>query len=127
MMTQTDSLKFGVEYPADSGQMHYDFELRLPMIADNIAVLQHVGTVSNMQVRTAIFARCLVRLGTIPTETLTSDFLAGNMVDDDFDVLAAAETELKKKRMRSNPPSPSTDSPSSSLVDTASPSPASGS
>ncbi len=122
MITQADSLKFGVEY---QGETHYDFDLRLPMVADNIAVLQEVGVTSNMAVRTALFARCLVKLGSIPQEAITYEFLSSNLVDDDFDVLVKAEGDLKKKRMRASPPSLNTDSPSSLSDSTASASPAS--
>lgn len=119
-----NSLKYGIEY---AGVLHYDFELRLPMVADNIAVLQQEGAGSNLRVRIALFARCLLSLGSIPQEAITTDLLAEGLVDDDFDVLSEAEAALKKKRLRPNPPWPTTDSPALSLADTASPSPASSS
>jgi hypothetical protein len=122
MMTQSDRLLYGVEY---EGTVHYDFELRLPTVADNIAALEEVGTDSNMKVGVAMFVRCLTKLGTIPAEVLTYDFIVQNMIDDDFDTLSKATAELKKKRLASNLPSPTTDSPSSSSDSTASPSPVS--
>lgn len=122
MITQTGKLNYGVEY---NGALHYDFELRLPMVADNIAALEEVGTQSNLRVNTAIYVRCLTKLGTIPKEALTYEFLATNMVDDDYDALAGAISDLKKKRKVSSVPSPTTDSPSSSSDSTVSTSAAS--
>ncbi|MFB0827690.1 hypothetical protein ACEU07_20655 [Chromobacterium violaceum] len=122
MMTKTDSLLYGVEYPAGSGQLHYEFELRLPTVRDNIEAIQAVGVESNLQLNLDMFARTLVRLGTIPAEAITLELLEG-MVDDDYDVLAQARSELKKKRMRPSSTSPASDAPSSPSADTASPSP----
>jgi len=123
--TVSGPLSCGVEYPAGSGLLHYDFALRLPMIDDNIAVLQNAKSMSNMQVRTALFARCLTALGTIPAEAITEELLGSSMVDDDFDVLAAAEGALKKKRKRPSSSLPDSGVPSSSSDPTVSPSPAS--
>ncbi|MFB9160391.1 hypothetical protein [Chromobacterium violaceum] len=122
MMTKTDSLLYGVEYPAGSGQLHYEFELRLPTVRDNIEAIQAVGVESNLQLNLDMFARTLVRLGTIPSEAITLELLEG-MVDDDYDVLAQARSELKKKRMRPSSTSPASDAPSSLSADTASLSP----
>lgn len=122
MMTQTGTLTYGVEH---EGVVHTEFELRLPTIGDNIAALELVGAASNMKVNAAMLAASLLRIGTIPKETLTYEFLCENVVDDDFDTLVDAQVVLKKKRMASLTPSPTTGSSSSSLDDTASPSPVS--
>lgn len=121
-MTEKNQLLYGVEYPAESGQIHYDFELRLPTVGDNIAAIEKHGIGSNMRINTAMFASCLVKLGDIPAEAITYELLDQQMVDDDYDVLAAARDLLKKKRMRPKPSSADSGSPSSLSASTASPS-----
>lgn len=118
MITQTGKLNYGVEF---EGAVHTDFELRLPTIADNIAGVELVGIGSNLKVHVAMMARTLVRLGNIPAESITFELLSDGLVDDDFDVLAAAERDLKKKRKESIQPSLDSGSPSPSLVPTESP------
>lgn len=115
MITQTGQLTYGIEY---EGAVHFDFEIRVPTVADNIAALEEVGADSNLRVSTAIYARCLTKLGAIPQEALTYTFLSSGMVDDDFDVLSGAMTAVKKKLKESRTPSPTTDSPSSSSANT---------
>lgn len=126
-MIEKDTLRYGVEYPAGSGQLHYDFELRLPTVGDNIAAIEELGVGSNLRLNTAMLARGLVKLGDIPREAINYALLEQHLVDDDYDVLAEARERLKKKRMRPKPGSPASDSPSSPSVGTASPSPASAS
>ena len=96
-MTEKDTLLYGVEYPAGSGQMHYDFELRLPTVGDNIVAIEELGVGSNLRLNTAMLARALVRLGDIPSEAITYELLDKELVDDDYDVLATARDRLKKK------------------------------
>lgn len=122
MITHTGKLTYGVEV---DGVVHTDFELRLPMIADNIEAIEELGPTSNLKLHLAIMARALVRLGNLPSDQITYKLLSSNLVDDDFDVLAAAERDLKKKRKESNQPSADTGSPLPSSDNTASPSPAS--
>lgn len=126
MMIQEGSLDYGVEFPAASGKVHFDFKMRLPTIEDNVAAIEEVGTGSSLRMNVAMMARCLVSLGDIPQDQITVELL-NTMVDDDYDVLAAARDALKKKRKRSSSTSATTDSPSSSSESTASPSPASAS
>ncbi|BBF86274.1 hypothetical protein DLM_2673 [Aquitalea magnusonii] len=126
-MDEKKALLYGVEYPARSGQLHYDFELRLPTVGDNIAAIEAHGIGSNMRINTAMLASCLVKLGDIPAEAITYELLEQQMVDDDYDVLAAERDRLKKKRMRPNPSSAVSDSPSSPSASMASPSPESAS
>ncbi|CAB3764105.1 hypothetical protein [Paraburkholderia humisilvae] len=106
-LTEKASLLYGVEYPADSGQRHYDFEIRLATVGDNIDVYESPeiigGGVSNMRVNTAILATCLLSLGTIPKESITPELLATAMVDSDYDVLQKAQDDLKKKLRRPSP------------------------
>lgn len=122
MITETGTLTFGIEY---EGAIHTDFELRLTMIGDNIAALEEVGPESNLRLHAAMLSRAIVRIGTIPAEVVTYEFLSKNLVDDDFDVIAAKEKELKKKRKALSQPSQTTDSPLPSSAATESTSPAS--
>lgn len=125
MVTEKDQLQYGVEYPAESGVLHYDFELRLPTVGDNIAAIEELGVGSNLRLNTGMLARCLVKLGDIPREAITYELLDSSLIDDDYDVLSAARDRLKKKRMRPKPSSPDSGSPSLPLASTASPNPAS--
>ncbi|KUY95462.1 MULTISPECIES: hypothetical protein [unclassified Burkholderia] len=121
--TEKGSLEYGVEYPPGSGELHYDFEVRLGTIGENIEVYEQPeiigGGVSNMRVNVAMLARCLVSLGTIPKEAITDDLLM-TAVDGDYDVMMKAQDELKKKRQRPKPAAATTGSPESSLPNTAS-------
>lgn len=121
-MTEKGQLLYGVEFPAGSGVLHYDFEMRLPTVGDNIAAIEDQGVGSNMRLNAAMLARSLVALGSIPAEEISYTLLAQHMVDDDFDVLAAARDQLKKKRMRPKSGLPDSALPSSLLASTASPS-----
>ncbi|WP_420996242.1 hypothetical protein ACKI2N_002570 [Cupriavidus sp. 30B13] len=121
MMIQEGKLVYGVEFPAQSGILHYDFAMRLPTIDDNVAAIEEVGTGSSLRMNVAMLARCLTRLGDIPKEEITTALL-NTMVDDDYDVLAEKRDELKKKRRTSSAASRTTASPSSSSAATASPS-----
>ncbi|WP_199052946.1 hypothetical protein [Aquitalea sp. ASV15] len=126
MMTEPGQLQYGVEWPEGSGQLHYDFVMRLPTIGDNIAAIENHGVASNIRINTAMMASCLVSLGDIPPEQL--DFaLLSRLVDDDFDTLATARDALKKKRRRPSSSLPATDSPSLPSAATASANPPSAS
>ncbi len=120
-LTEKGSLLYGIEYPADSGTYHYDFEIRIGTVADNIEVYEQPdimgGHVSNMRVNAAMIARCIESLGTVPKEAITAD-LIGNAVDSDYDVLYAAQDRLKKKRLRPMPASAESDSPPQSSANT---------
>lgn len=121
--TEKGSLEYGVEYPPGSGELHYDFEVRLGTIGENIEVYEQPeiigGGVSNMRVNVAMLARCLVSLGTIPKEAITDDLLM-TAVDGDYDVMMKAQDELKKKRQRPKSAAATTGSPESSSPNTAS-------
>jgi len=123
ILTEQGSLLYGIEYPAESGELHYDFEVRIGTVADNIAVYEQDdiigGGVSNMRVNTAMLARCITKLGTIPADAITPE-LIGTAVDTDYDVLYAAQDRLKKKRLRPSSPGETSASPQSSSASTAS-------
>lgn len=121
MLTEKGRLIYGVEYPVGSGQLHYDFELRLPTIGDNVAALETHGTDSNLKLNLDMMARSLVALGSIPVDQIDYALLAGSVIDDDYDVLASARDALKKKRRASSASSQASDLPSSPSAATASP------
>ncbi|WP_404991324.1 hypothetical protein [Cupriavidus pauculus] len=125
-MIEKGTLTYGVEYPPASGTLHFDFELRLPTIEDNVTAIEEVGAGSSLRISVAMMALCLVRLGDIPKEAITTGLL-NTMVDDDYDVLAIKRDELKKKRRTLSGTSRTTDSASSSSDATASQSPQSAS
>ncbi|WP_175992308.1 hypothetical protein [Burkholderia vietnamiensis] len=120
-LTEKGSLEYGVEYPAGSGELHYDFEIRVGTIGDNIAAYERPevigGGVSNMRVNAIILAECLLSLGTIPKESITPELL-DTAVDADYDVLIAAQDSLKKKRKRPKPAAETSALPDSSLPST---------
>ncbi|HDR9026859.1 TPA: hypothetical protein QDB14_001028 [Burkholderia vietnamiensis] len=122
-LTEKGSLEYGIEYPVDSGKLHYDFELRLATVADNIAAYEEPtiigGGVCNMRVNAAVLARSIVSLGTIPAEAITIE-LIDTAVDSDYDMLFAAQERLKKKRKELKPGYVPSDLQPSSSASTAS-------
>lgn len=88
-------LIYGIEH---GGKLHVDFDLRVPTIGDNIDAVTDAAGGNDLSVNVALLARCLTRLGDIPKEAMTYDFLRANLVDDDYDVLWGALAEVKKKR-----------------------------
>lgn len=116
-MTEPGTLEYGVEY---EGVLHYDFVMRLTTVNDNIEALERTGAASGLRITLDMYANALVSLGTIPKEAITPVFLASALADSDYDVLAAAQERLKKKRKRSSARSAGTGSPSSPSASTAS-------
>lgn len=101
-------LIYGIDH---DGKQHVDFELRVPTIGDNIDAITSAGAANELAINVALLACCLVRLGGIPREVMTYGFLRANLVDDDYDVLWGALTEVKKKRReRKSDSSPSASS-----------------
>lgn len=114
-ITEKGTLEYGIEYPADSGQFHFDFEIRLATVDDNIKAYEHPsilgGGVSNMRVNAAIIAACLLSLGTIPADQITPE-VVGSLIDGDYDTLFSAQERLKKKRKATKATSGTSGSPS---------------
>lgn len=124
MMTEKDSLVYGIEYPAGSGTLHYDFEVRLPVIHDNVEAIKAHGT-SAININVAMMAACLLSLGDIPREAITFELLDGGLDPEDYDTIDTVWDTLKKKRMRPSSSSSATDLPSPSSAVTGSTNPAS--
>jgi len=100
MAAKKNHLSFGVEF---DGKLHHEFELRLPMIGDNVEALNIAKRDSVLDTNVALLARCLTRLGDIPKEAISYELLNSNLVDDDYDVLWGALADLKKKRLTQSP------------------------
>lgn len=93
-------LECGVEF---EGKLHSEFELRLPTMADNLAVFDELPEGNALALNIAILARCLTRLGDIPlSQVKEPNWLASVLIDDDYDVLWPALQDLKKKRKALN-------------------------
>lgn len=123
MMTERDQLLYGIEY---EGTLHYDVEMRIMTIQDNIAAIEEVGPQSGMRITDSMMRRAIVRVGTIPQDALTLDLLRAELADEEYDVLTDLQERIKKKRRRAKSASPATGSSSSSSAPTASASPTSG-
>lgn len=113
-ITQAGVLPIGVEV---DGVLHREFTLRPALVADNIEAITEVGSGNPVALNAAIFARQLVKLGTLTPKQISYDLVAGMHVAD-FDALDRAALELQKKLLLgggnsnggspSEPPSPAT-------------------
>ena len=120
MMTEKGQLLYGLEWPAGSGRLHFDFEVRLPTLGDNIAAIEEVGADDAMRLSASMLARSLTRLGDIPAEDITTGLLENHLVDEDFDTLSEVRNRLKKKRTALKNSLPTSASSPLSLAGTAS-------
>ncbi|WP_436882620.1 phage tail assembly protein [Enterobacter asburiae] len=119
--THSGVLPFGVLY---NGKLHREFTVRLATVGDEIAALE--DGVSDAGLSTAILARVLERLGDIPPEEITYELLCEHLIPDDYNALADARKEVKKKLSEWKPDLNTTASPSSASDDTATAKTASG-
>ena len=120
-MKITGSLLYGVEF---GGEVHYDFALRLPTVADNIAAVEETeGPASGLRIEVYMYSRALESLGTIPRDSITYQLLAEQLMPEDLDILGAHVAEVKKKRLRPRSGSAPSDSPSLPSAESESPSP----
>lgn len=118
-------LLYGVEY---DGRLHYDFEIRVPVMADVYTALDETEkkcgspdtATGDMYYRMALMAGVLRKLGDIPAESVTAELLRDNLLMEDYDLLNAAISELKKKRLRTNGDAKGCDLPSSPSASTGS-------
>lgn len=105
MSTGHIHLEYGLEH---AGVVHYDVEMRLVTVADNIAAIEEVGTDSGIKITLSMLARAIVKLGSIPKSDITYQLLAENLADSDYDTLVALQEDIKKKRRRPKSGSPDT-------------------
>jgi hypothetical protein len=90
---QTGTLPIGVLI---ADVLHRDFELRPVLVQDNIEAVTEVGTVNPVELSAAIFARQLVRLGTLERKQITTDLVRGMHIAD-FNEIERGAVELEKK------------------------------
>ncbi len=94
-LTQTGEFPIGLLI---DGVRHQDFELRPPTVGDNIDAAQEVETDSALELSTAVYARQLVKLGTLAPERIDASLLR-QLNPMDWNALEAADGELRKKLM----------------------------
>jgi len=92
-ITQDGVLPIGVEV---DGVLHREFTLRPALVADNIDAITEVGSSNPVALNAAIFARQLVKLGSLAPKQITYELVAGMHVAD-FDELDRKALELQKK------------------------------
>lgn len=92
-ITQDGVLPIGVEV---DGVLHREFTLRPAVVADNIEAITEVGAANPVALNAAIFARQLLKLGTLTTKQIDYELVAGMHVAD-FDELDRRALELQKK------------------------------
>lgn len=94
-MTETGKLPVGVEF---NGETHRDYELRSQKFRDTRDAVIAVGTRDEMSVVAELFARRLLKLGTIPKEKITRDMVL-DFEAIDIEELERADARLKKKML----------------------------
>ncbi|EJJ7187570.1 hypothetical protein NJK71_004524 [Salmonella enterica] len=123
-MTQ-HTLLYGIEY---DGRTHYDFDIRLPVMADIYNALDQAEQVhgnsdsgaGDLYYRMALMASVLTRLGDIPADAVTPELLLAGLLSEDYERLSDAIAELKKKRRNANADGTGCGLPSSPSAPTAS-------
>ncbi|MBA5602501.1 hypothetical protein ABRP58_16480 [Pectobacterium aroidearum] len=94
------------------GQRHFTFSVRLPVVGDTIAALEETqdekgttdGAAAGMHYRVGILARVLTLDG-VECDKVTTELLLDQLSDEDFDLIDAQVSAVKKKLMQSRPPS----------------------
>lgn len=99
MLSETGTLPVGVEV---DGITHQDFELREQLVVDGVEVLEDPETgsrasKSDVFYNVAVMAKRLIKLGSIPKESITAGLLLA-MHQDDFSAIAQASTRLENRR-----------------------------
>lgn len=98
-------LMHGVEL---DGQRHFTFSVRLPVVGDTIAALEETheekgttdGAAAGMHYRVGILARVLTLDG-VERDKVTTELLLEQLSDEDFDLIDAQVSAVKKKLMQS--------------------------
>lgn len=114
--THTGTLTYGVLY---NDEIHRDFEIRLQTVGDEIEVGDEIGSdIVDVNFTVHLLARTLVRLGTVPQESITPQLLRDALVYEDYNALLRAAALAKKKLMPAKPVDETTRSAASSLANT---------
>lgn len=103
------------------GKRHNDFEVRSAIVQDNIDAVTEVGTANPVELSAAIFARQLVKLGTLTREQINTALIRGMHIAD-FNAIERGVGEAEKKALLggsnlpggqpAEQPLPATESPS---------------
>lgn len=125
-MKAEGKLMYGV---AVGDAIHYDYTVVLPVIRHTVNALavtfEAMGETDSppaaMYYRAAVMAEAMETLGPLTKEEITAEVLLDGLTDEDFDLIDAELTGLKKKRMPSKPDSPDSEKSPSSSDNTASP------
>jgi len=95
MPTITGTLTYG--YRDAAGTLHAAFEMRVPTLLDlETAIEQAPSDASPARLSRYVWARTIVRLGTLPAEAITPELL-GSLPYTEYGVLEAAEKALLGK------------------------------
>lgn len=92
-LTESDVLPIGVEV---GGTLHREFTLRPALVRDNVDAVGEVGTGNPVALSAALFARQLVKLGSLDAKQITTELVLGMHVED-FNALDRAAEQLQKK------------------------------
>ncbi len=84
------------------GVHHREFELRPLTVADQVDATMEVGSEDPTRLGTAIYARQLVALGTVPREKITTALLL-RLNPADWNAIDRAAADLQKKLLRDGP------------------------
>ncbi|HAF6280306.1 TPA: phage tail assembly protein [Salmonella enterica] len=106
-MTGKGTLLYGIEH---DGRTHYDFEIRIPVMADVYTALDQAERVhgnsdsgaGDLYYRMALMALVLTRLGELPAQDITPELLLSGLLSEDYERLNEVIAALKKKRRNAN-------------------------
>ncbi|AXH61595.1 hypothetical protein [Providencia huaxiensis] len=92
------------------GKRHLIFAVKIPVMRDVYDALDETEEVcgstdskgSDLYYRMALTKRALIKLGDIPQDVITTDFLLDNLTSMDYDVIDEAIDIAKKKRRAKN-------------------------
>jgi hypothetical protein len=93
-LTEKGNLKYGLVV---EGVRHTDFEMRVPTLEDMEEAIEEAGEgACAARVNRHVWARTLVRLGTLESKAITPELL-GTLESTEYGHLAAAEEALRGK------------------------------
>lgn len=100
MMIERGTLLIGLTV---DGVRHTEFELRPATVGDNVEAIEELGNANGLRLSAAIYARQIVRLGSLPKSNITTDLVLA-LAAPDYDALEQAQERLKKRLLGSGLP-----------------------
>ena len=100
ILTQTGTLPIGIIV---DGVRHQEFDLRAPTVGDNIDAAMEAGSGNTLEVQTAVYARQMTKLGTLPSEKINLVLLR-QFNPMDWNAVERADGELQKKLISDGQP-----------------------